>query len=340
MRILAIKFRALGDTVLWTSALGGLRRMYPEARIDVLGLDSSRPLLDPHPDVDRFIGVSRRDGWPMVQALLRLRRERYDLALAFHANTSLCRWLFLVNAKEKLAHHHSWKFTPRCSDRKLRRPGELLDAIERDYEILRALGWQGAPLPTRLLVEPEESAEAESRLKSLGLSGARPRLLLLPGASENLKRYPRDLWEPVVQALKSDGQFDLAMVSDATLSREWELPDWCRRFGLSLVNDLNLRQLMALISRAQVAVGSDSGPGHIAVAAGLKTVHIFGRGCIGDFHPYDQQVHRALRVVVDCRKQGPQNLEEFRFCTVRECSHLSCLRHITPDEVVRAALSL
>ncbi len=340
MKILAIKFRALGDTVLWTSALDGLKKMYPGADIDVLSLESNRALLENRPGVRRFYGLEKRDGFPLLKMFWRLRRERYDLALAFHANTSVCRWLFLLNAGEKLAHHHSWKYSPPCSDRPLARPGELLNAIERDYEVLRALGWKGDPLPTRLAVSQEASSIMEKRLVAAGLKGAKKRLALLPGASEKLKRYPQDLWEKVIQSLKQSGRYELAVIADPRLSNEWTMKEWCQSLGIALFDDLNLTELVAILSRFNCSVSCDSGPGHMAAALGLKTVHIFGRGCLGDFHPYDLKFHRYLRVKVDCRAEGPQDLEEFRFCTVAECSHLSCLRKIPPEDVAATSLAL
>jgi len=109
---------------------------------------------------------------------------------------------------------------------------------------------------------------------------------------------------------------------------------------IPLIDDLKLKDLTAMLSRFQLSVSNDSGPGHIAVALGLRSVHIFGRGCLGDFHPYDLNLHQYLRVVVDCRASGPKDLEKFRFCTVKECSHLSCLRKIAPEDVVRATLAV
>ena len=314
--------------------------MYPDAQIDVLALEGSRELLENHPSVNRFFGLKKRDGLPMVRKLWELRKEKYDLVLAFHANTSLCRWLFLAGGKEKIAHHHSWKKTPACSDRKLGRPGVLLDAIARDYEILRALGWTGKALPTSLKVEDADALRMEARLKSLGLPGTQRRLALLPGASEELKRYPLELWEKVVNDLRKEGRFEIAMICDAELSQRWNLKAWSERMRIPLIDDLKLKNLTAMLSRFQLSVSNDSGPGHIAVALGLRSVHIFGRGCLGDFHPYDLNLHQYLRVVVDCRASGPKDLEKFRFCTVKECSHLSCLRKIAPEDVVRATLAV
>lgn len=332
MKILAIKLRALGDTVIWTSALAALRKLYPNAEIDVLSLNLNRPLLEKDPIVHRFIGIDVRDGIPLIVKLLTLRREHYDLTLAFHANTSLCRFLFLLNSNEVVAHHHSWPYTPPVSTRSLKRPGQLLDAVSRDYEILRALGWTGDPLPTHLFVDEEQSVLAEERLR--GITDQKPRLAAMPGAGDALRRYPKDLWEEALKKLRQN--FSVVIIADKILSREWRLRDIAERLSVPLIDDLNIAQLVATLSRFQYFIGNDSGPGHMAAALGLKSLHLFGPGCVGDWHPYNRRIHDYLRVHVDCRNQGPRDQDEFQFCTVKTCDHLSCLRKISPDRIVAA----
>jgi ADP-heptose:LPS heptosyltransferase len=338
-KILAIKIRELGDTVLWTSALSALKILYPEAELHVLSLDSNRALLESHPAVDRFIGIKNRRGFTIAKKLLELRWQNYDLALAFHATTSLCRWLFLAGAKEKIAHHHSWTFTPRVSDRKIQKPGVLQDVISRDYEILNALGWHGPHLPTSLNVAQTEVSKAEYRLHAFGLNSERERIVLLPGAREEVRLYPLDQWAEVLKKLQDSKKFEIAMVVDQNLSEHWSLKEWAAARNLALFDRLSLDELLATISCFDLSISNDSGPGHMAIALGLNSVHIYGKGCVGDWHPYDLKKHPYLRNVVECRTQGPQDNELFRFCTVQECSHLRCLKSIIPGQIAALALS-
>lgn len=339
-KIVAIKLRALGDNVLWTSALAALKSLYPKAQIDVVALEASRALLEHHPLVHRFFGLPKRDGWPLLKLFWRLRRERYDLALAFHANTSLCRWLFLVGAQKKAAHHHSWKYTPKTSDFRLEHPGAHQNAIEKDYEILRALGWKGTPLPTSLAVSAEAAGSAEQLLQANGLTGQKERLVLLPGAAEKLRRYPKEKCEQILLSLQQTGRFEIALLADRALAEEWHLREWADRLRIPLIEGLSLKDFVSVLSRFQIAIANDSGPGHMAVALGLRSVHIFGKGSFGDFYPYSGAGHSYVRAQVDCRSEGPRDLERFQFCTVSECTHLSCLNKISPEEIVQATLAV
>lgn len=305
-----------------------------------MSLEGNRAILEGHPAVDRFIGLTKRDGWALIKTFLSLRQENYDLALAFHANTSLCRWLFLTGAKQKVAHHHSWTHTPRCSSLNLDKPGVMQNAIEKDFEILKALGWKNAPLPSQLTISEEEADKAEATLLSRGVFKERQRVVFLPGAAEALRRYPKELATQMLLRLRKTDQFELAILSDGELAREWNMEAWSHEIGVPLITDLSLKDFIAVLSRFHLAIANDSGPGHIAAALGLKTVHIFGKGSIGDFYPYDLVRHRFVRTDVDCRVHGPRDNDRFQFCTVETCSHLSCLRKISPEEIAESSLAL
>src|SRR5919112_4974217 len=59
-RVLVVRLRSIGDTVLATPSLHALRRFLPGARIDVLLEDWVAPLLDGSDDVDRVLTVRRK----------------------------------------------------------------------------------------------------------------------------------------------------------------------------------------------------------------------------------------------------------------------------------------
>src|SRR5687768_6395678 len=59
-RVLVVRLRSIGDTVLATPSLHALRRFLPDARIDVLLEDWVAPLLEGCGDVDRVLTVRRK----------------------------------------------------------------------------------------------------------------------------------------------------------------------------------------------------------------------------------------------------------------------------------------
>lgn len=335
-RILAIKLRELGDTAIWTSALDGLNRLFPKAELHVLVNPSSEALLIRQPYIHNVHKVSSTNSLALIPKLIQLRKYRFDLALGFHATTSLCRWIPWLGAKKVGLHHHSWPFTPKHSDLVLEKPGVLQGAIARDYELLKSLGWTGPELSTHLNLLDSEKNEAKQLLENsnIDFQSSHRLLALLPGARSVTRRYPRDRWIEMVQMIKSRCDYQLIVVTDKSLSEEWNLTALCRELNLPLFDQLDLRQFMALLSFASQAITNDSGPLHIAAALGVSTLALFGPGCVGDWHPYENPNHQVLRVPIDCRSEGPAAFEAFRYCTVTQCDHLSCLRLIEPKNII------
>jgi len=157
---------------------------------------------------------------------------------------------------------------------------------------------------------------------------------LLPGASIATKRYPKDLWLEMVQELQGFLGVKLLIVSDRELSQKWALKEVGHSLGIPVLDSLSLRELCAALSHCDFAIGNDSGPKHIAAALGCQTLTFFGPSCFGDWHPYSLRRHPYLREEIECRLSGPRDQKEFQFCTLVECSHLSCLRRISPKRPI------
>lgn len=323
MKILVVKLRAIGDTVIWTANLAALRERHPEAEIHALTYPANVAVLMGNPAVDRIHTVQPKSKRALIRALWNLRGEKFDWFLGFHATTSLCRWAWLTGARATVLHHHSWRRTPRGS-RPVPHAGDLEDTITRDQRVLEAMGFAPQRQPTRIYLTEDESVWARGQLPPSG----KPRYMFLPGASHHLRRYPKDLWLPLVEKVKREDVYEPVVLCDGALSAEWNLREECAKLGVELFDRHGLREFFALIAQGERALANDSGPGHAAVALGLGTSFIFGPGCVGDWHCYDAKIHPVFRTNVDCRLEGPRDRERFQFCVVDRCSHHSCLRKL------------
>src|SRR5256714_14058252 len=76
-RVLVVRLRSIGDTVLATPSLHALRRFLPDARIDVLLEDWVAPLLEGFAEVDRVVTVERRSTASRLRVARELRAARY-----------------------------------------------------------------------------------------------------------------------------------------------------------------------------------------------------------------------------------------------------------------------
>ena len=95
-----------------------------------------------------------------------------------------------------------------------------------------------------------------------------------------------------------------------------------------------LEQLRALMDRAALFVGGDSGPMHIAAASDVPIVAIFGPTLPAHWAPW-----RPAQAPVAIVEPGPL---ECRPCDQRVCApgDFRCLRALTPEHVIAAAKRL
>src|SRR5436309_2588550 len=87
-RVLVVRLRSVGDTVLATPSLRALRRFLPEARIDVLLEDWVAPLLEGSSGVDRVVAVRRKSKSSRLSVARGLRAEKYDVVYNLHGGST------------------------------------------------------------------------------------------------------------------------------------------------------------------------------------------------------------------------------------------------------------
>ena len=87
-RIVVVRLRSIGDTVLATPALVALRRFLPNAQIDVLLEDWVAPLLEGFEAVDNILTVKKSDTYDRLRVMLKLARLRYDVVYNLHGGTT------------------------------------------------------------------------------------------------------------------------------------------------------------------------------------------------------------------------------------------------------------
>ena len=87
-KVLVIRLRSIGDTVLSTPSLFALRRFLPEAQIDILVEDWVAPVLDDHPHLDNVIVMERGGFVSRARLALEIRSTGYDVVYNLHGGTT------------------------------------------------------------------------------------------------------------------------------------------------------------------------------------------------------------------------------------------------------------
>src|SRR6266436_818811 len=87
-RILVVRLRSIGDTVLATPSLFALRRFVPQAKIDILLEDWVAPVLDGSNLVNQVITIPRHSNAARARVARELHRANYDVVYNLHGGTT------------------------------------------------------------------------------------------------------------------------------------------------------------------------------------------------------------------------------------------------------------
>ncbi|RYD84262.1 MAG: hypothetical protein EOP84_06010, partial [Verrucomicrobiaceae bacterium] len=164
----------------------------------------------------------------------------------------------------------------------------------------------------------DSTAYRSERVDQLLKSVRKPLVVLHPGARISVRRWPQEYFSEILKRLRQEFEFDLALVVE---------PDG---YGGKLVfqaqiviPSLDLRELVDLLSRADLLLCNDSGPGHIAAACQTPALVVFGPGDPDCFRPWGDIHHTAIRDLCDYRPC-------FDYCRYPEPF---CLTRLTPDVI-------
>lgn len=267
-RILIIKLSALGNVILSLGPFAAIRARHPGAEITVLTTPPYAGWLASAPWFDHVI-ANGRPAWWDLSGTLRLRAALragqftrvYDLQTSSRSSRYLS--FFPRDARPE------WSgIAPGASHRHRMKPGIWLHDIDRQYAQLAVAGI-GEPAPVNL-------AWSAADLSRFSLP--RRIALLVPGSSAHRpgKRWPADRYGALACWLMAKGI--TPVVVGTTGESPLAAPIKAAEPGtIDLTGRTTLPELTELTRIATVAVGNDTGPMHLAAAAGCASVVLFSR---------------------------------------------------------------
>ena len=301
-KVLVIRLRSIGDTVLATPSIAALKRFLPRVQVDVLVEDWVAPLLDHHPHVDNVVTIERGGFMSRARVARELRASNYDVVYNLHGGTTAT---FLTRATGA-RHRIGFKTYQYAQLHNHQAPSPLLlwgqqktHSVEQQ---LALLGWTGIPVTDRprtvLGVSPVASAAINQRLRAIGLDD-RKIALIHPAAAFATKQWATENFARVVEHVAERG---LAPVAVAAPHEQAVLDNLIESASVPVVTfDLTLPEVTALAARAQLFVGNDSGIAHIAAATRTPCVVVFGSSNIAHWRPWNSAPAEVIFEAMPCQ---------------------------------------
>jgi heptosyltransferase-2 len=361
-RFLVIKLADLGDAVLALPAVQALRDTYPRARIDVLttpvgsqvfrlsGVVDDVILLDKS-RYERPVHTLDPRGWlRLLHLAVRLQRGRYDAVFLLHHLTvpsGRLKYRALLAAtgasvRAGLDNGTGSFLTHPVPDLGFGTRPEWHYALE----VVKTVGVTAGASPPRLVLPDAARREAAKMLA--GCSGNAPLVVLHPGVGPY---GPGRAWPPGHFATLAQGLLAAGCQVAAT-GTERERPMAAPLLAVGGVLDLlgrtSVATLAAVLERASLIVGADSGALHLASAVGTRVLALFGPSNAAAWAPYAARIQRAgdppqattsiaLHAGLPC---APCFYVGYRLGRPAGCRQRTCLEAIDPAIVLRTALAL
>lgn len=301
-RILIVRLTAMGDVIHGLPVASALREHFPNATIAWAVEGRAAELVEGHPALDAVIKLPRR-WWNSLRTIRGVRRQLRDLKfdvtvdLQCLTKSALVAWLSGAKRRLGVAGENGREFSKWFNN-------ELTDVrashvVEHYLQILKPLGIEQPTVEFAIPAQEQDTNYAQQALSKMGLGGCRF-ALLNPGAGWPSKLWPVERYGSVAQYLLANHGIRSVAV-------------WCgseeRSLAQQIVNSsegatllapaTSMSQLGAILRRASLFVGSDTGPMHLAVAVGVPTISLHGTsraewcGAYGDSNMRLQSYYQA-----------------------------------------------
>lgn len=323
MDLVLLRLSALGDILRVLPAWANLHEAFPGARFRAVVEDRHAFLLEPLPWVEPVLVVRKRLSNPLT-ALGELKRvaglvRGAEATLDFHGILKAALIPRLAEVPERWGDGVTKEFAGSLQTHPL--------PFRHQTRYGQALGLAGAFGHSRGVegLDRFRPVLAEAELPDPGgvwLQGARPRAVLVPGASRRgaIKRWPLRHWIELARMMKDRWDLRWSLGPEEEDLRSW-LPG---ASGVPAFPRLGFWQLASALRQADRVVSPDTGLLHLAVVLGVPVLGLYGSSdpVVAGLPP---GAGRVLRTGISCAP-----------CRERACQRRQCMEDLAPQRVAEA----
>lgn len=337
-KILVLRYRFIGDTLLTVPFLRNLRAANPDAQIDMVVAPKSGEVIGCCPYVDNFIyfDTTRKHRYENVEekrksfwSYVKLFREaKYDKAYILKRSLSSALLVFLAGIRDRIGFDtegRGFLLTKRVKyDQKKHEVECFLDVLRRDNIEVQdnyLENW----------VSEEAAVKVDKLLEVSSLNDSTKKVIVHATATNDGKLWPKEYFAEVIEYLSNDKDAQVLYIGtdfDRNYYNEIEnmIQNELKIKPLNFCGQLNLQESLALIEKSDLLIGNDSGNLHMAASVGTKVIGIYGP------MPFDKwyalgEGNILLKSNLPCMPCGLK----------KSCpNNKDCLKNISPEIVIKS----
>ena len=331
--ILIIKFRSIGDIVTMTPCLDAILDTHHNAEIDIAVEKPHNQLLAFDPRVKELL-VLEKKGVTLFERLKEnieyiqlIRKKRYDIVIDLHGGPRSAWATFFSRSKKKIGstlYRHSFPYTDVLSPYREDPPVGRYHIVLTQIGILEKLGMNAENPHVRIYVSPEAVEKANRLIDDI--RNEHKLVVVQPTATGYNKRWHDAQWSYYLNELYNRMNINIVFTSGP--GECGYVDDIIKRLKVPYTNlsgKTDIQTLAALIKGADLFIGCDSGPGHIAAALGTPAIILFCSTFDEIWAPWGEKI-KIIRADIPCSP-----------CGKRKCytGTLDCIEKLHPDYVLK-----
>ncbi|MFW6269095.1 MAG: glycosyltransferase N-terminal domain-containing protein [Bacillota bacterium] len=342
-KILLIRLSAIGDVIHALPAARAVRKAYPEAEISWLVENKARELVETNPNLDHTI-LFPKNTWKKefknnkLKALKevrtyfkKFRKKEFDLVLDLHGLFKSALPAYLSKSKILAGSAEGREGSTLFYDKKIQFSPGKIHQVDKNLELASGIGGNGKKVNFDIVNTLQDRENINHLFKKWGLaniSGDDSQILaaINPCTTWESKNWIQEKYVELAdklinkygcQVIFTGGPGDIAYIKEIVNKMEEK--------AYNAAGKTSIRELAVLYKKADVYIGGDTGPMHLAAAVELPVIALMGPTDPATHGPYGSN-NIVIQKELDCKN-----------CWQRKCKKgYKCMQEIEVEEVLQA----
>ncbi len=331
--ILVIRLDHIGDLLFATPVFRAIKEAYPKVRLDVLISRHNKDIIKNNPFVDEIMTYDapwfkRKNGRliklrEFIRLAKVLRREKYDIGIDLRGDLRHIILMSLAGIKYKIGYgitgggfflDKEVSYYPQVHE------------VEHNSDLLKAIDIKSMYKESEFFIPDEYKNFAEEFYAKNGLRTEDFLVCIHPGAGYHSKRWLPKKWAQLIDRLTEEFKAKVVIIgTKEDKTSLGNIKETIRSKVIDAIGKTSLGELAALLKRANLFIGTDSGPSHVASAVNTPSIILYsGTNDAKQWAPLGKKI---IIIQKDIPCKG---------CGRLKCANNICMDLITVDEVMEA----
>ena len=327
-RILIVEVNWLGDVLFSTPFIRAVREKFKGAYIACLTAPRTKEVLENNPHINEIIIYDERGAHKSIlgkiRLILLLRKRKFDISILLHRSFTRALMAFLAGVKVRIGYITEKRRT--LLTRPVEPPDQPLHKVEYFLKIAEFLGCDISNKDYEFFITDKERKSIDDELSKRGVRAGEFIVVINPGANWTPKRWGEKNFALLSDILIKNYKAKVVVSGaekDARAANRIEKD--MQKNLIVLAGRTNLKELAALMERANVVISGDTGPMHIAVAMKSNVIALFGPTSPSLTGPYGRGNYKVIQKGTGCEVP----------CYELTCNDYKCMDAITVQDVLR-----